>query len=53
MNKTGNRFTDRTGERYTTNEGYEVEIIEYFSACDITLKYADETILKKVFFSAL
>lgn len=51
--KKGNRFFDRTGERYTTNEGYEVEIVEYFSACDITLKYADETILKKVFFSAL
>lgn len=53
MNRTGNRFTDRTGEKYTTNEGYEVEIIEYFSACDITIEYQDGTIIKNVFFSAL
>jgi hypothetical protein len=52
-NKKGNRFTDRTGEKYTTNEGYNVEIIEYFSACDITIKYEDGTVLHKIFFSAL
>jgi hypothetical protein len=53
MNKTGNRFIDRTGEIYITNEGYKVEIIECFGANDITIKYEDKTILNKVFFSAL
>jgi hypothetical protein len=51
--KRGNRFTDRTGEKYLTNEGYEVKIIEYFSACDVTVRYEDGTTLKKVFLSAL
>jgi hypothetical protein len=53
MNKTGNRFTNRTGEKYITNEGYEVEIIEYFSAKNITIQYEDGITVKNVFFSAL
>jgi len=34
-------FKDRTGEKYTTNEGYEIEVIEYFNTlnCTITFTY--------------
>ncbi len=36
----------RIGEKFTTNEGYLVEIIEYFSKSDCTIKFEDGSILK-------
>ncbi len=41
---------NRIGERYTTNEGYEVEIIEYFGIhnCTIQIKDSHDTILKEI-----
>ena len=32
-------FTDRTGEKHITNEGYEVEIIKYVNAFDCTIRF--------------
>ena len=42
-------FKDRTGERHTTNEGYEAEIIEYLGVYNCTIRLNDEhnTILKE------
>jgi len=40
------RFNNRTGEKYITNEGYEVEVIEYFSSRNCTLRLIDGNILK-------
>jgi hypothetical protein len=37
---------DRTGENYITNEGYTVEIIEYFGALDCTIQFDSGLILK-------
>lgn len=43
-------FKNRTGETHITKQGYEVEIIECFSAKDCTIKFNDvnSTILKRV-----
>ncbi len=30
---------NRVGEKYTTNEGYEIEIIEYFNSLNCTIKF--------------
>ena len=35
---------NRVGEKYITNEGYEIEIIEYFGANNCTIKFNDDTI---------
>lgn len=53
MTKRGNRFKDRTGECFITNEGCNVTIIEYKSALNVTVQYEDGTTLKNVFYSAL
>jgi hypothetical protein len=45
MTKKGD-FKNRSGEKYTTNEGYEVEIIEYFGYDDCTLQFKNQQILK-------
>jgi len=37
---------NRVGEKFTTNEGYEVEIISYRSATDIDIRFEDGTILR-------
>jgi len=44
---------NRTGERYTTHQGYEVEIIEYFGALNCTILFDDsnKTILYNQQFS--
>lgn len=42
MNRTGNRFTDRTGHKNISNEGYEMEIISYRSSSDMTIRFNDE-----------
>jgi len=36
--KRGNAFKNRIGEKFNTNEGYKVEVIEYFSAINLTIK---------------
>ena len=48
--KKGNRFVDRTGEKFKTYQGYEVEIIEYYEAQNCTIKFNDnrDTIRRKV-----
>jgi len=38
---------DRTGEKFTTNEGYEIEIIEYFNTRNSTVKIGDVILFKK------
>jgi hypothetical protein len=39
---------DRTGEIYTFEDGRTVEIIEYFSARNITIKFNDGVVLNKI-----
>jgi hypothetical protein len=39
---------DRTGEVYTFSDGRTMEIIEYFSARNITIKFNDGTVMKNV-----
>lgn len=48
MEKRGNRFIDRTGEKWITNEGYWVEIVKCNGRhdCDIRFTY-NNVILKK------
>lgn len=42
-------FKDRTGEKFITNEGYEVEITEYFRNDNCTIKFIyNGTILKNI-----
>ena len=36
------KFTDRTGERFKTKEGYEIVIIEYNNVHDIKIQFQDE-----------
>lgn len=31
------RFIDKTGEKFVTNQGYEIQIIEYFSALNCVI----------------
>lgn len=38
-------FINRIGEKYTTNEGYKIEIIEYFNNVTCTILFEDGTIL--------
>ena len=40
----------RVGEKYTTNEGYNIEIIEYFNNTNCTIEFEDKTVIKKVYF---
>lgn len=53
MIKRGNRFKDRTGEKFATNEGYEVTVISYNSALDLSIQYLDGTISCGINLSAL
>ncbi len=46
-----NIFKNRVGENYTTNEGYKVEIIEYFGSNNCTVKFEDGKVYKNVAFS--
>lgn len=52
MVKTSN-FTDRTGEKWITNEGYTVEIIEYFGARNCTICFPDGNIVKGIEYNHL
>lgn len=42
------QFIDRTGEVYSFSDGQTMEIIEYFNAKNITIKFNDGTIMKNV-----
>ena len=35
------KLKNRVGEKYITNEGYEIEIIEYFSSINCTIRFKD------------
>ena len=51
MNKIGINspsFKDKTGEKYITNKGYEIEIIEYLGTYKCTVKFEDGTILNNL-----
>lgn len=39
-------FINRTGEKHLTNEGYAVEIVEYFGVHNCTVQFEDGTIIK-------
>ena len=39
---------NRIGEKFTTNEGFEAEIIKYFNSANITIKLNDNTIIKNI-----
>jgi len=40
----------KVGEKYITNEGYKIEIIEYFSFANCTIRFEDDTKLNNVRF---
>lgn len=43
-----NNKIDRTGEIYNFEDGRNMQIIEYFSARNVTIKFNDETIIKNI-----
>lgn len=43
----GSDITNRKGEKFINKEGYEMEIIEYFSATNCTVRFDDGTTLYK------
>ena len=50
-NKT--RALNRLGEKFITNEGLAVEIVEYFNSLNCTIKYEDGTISKNKIYEKL
>lgn len=44
---------NRVGEKNITNEGYVIEIIEYFNPTNITVKFNNSTIVKNIQYSNL
>lgn len=44
-------YNHRVGERYLTNEGDWVEIIEYFTALNATIRFDDGTIVRNIKYS--
>ena len=42
---------NRVGEKYLTNEGYEIEIIEYFDANRCTVRFLNGSVLKNIEFN--
>ena len=42
------KVKSREGLIFTTNEGYKVVVIEYYSCSNITIQFEDETIMHKV-----
>lgn len=43
------RKIDRTGEKYITNEGYEIEIIEFINTSNCRIKFEDDGIIKTTY----
>lgn len=41
---------DRVGEKWVTNEGYEIEIIEYLNSKNITIKFSCGNILSNIMY---
>ncbi len=51
MNKKGVNspsFKDKTGEKHITNEGYEIQIIEYLGTYKCNIQFKDGTILNGI-----
>lgn len=46
MDKLDGNFKDRTGEKFITNEGYEVEIIEYIDSKNCTVQFTYNKYIK-------
>lgn len=46
-------FKDRQGEKFITNEGYSVEIIEYFGSHNCTIKFQNGFIVKNIQYAKL
>lgn len=46
MRKIRNDIIDRSGEKNISNEGYEIEIIEYFNCENITIRFKSGVIVK-------
>lgn len=42
---------NRVGEKYITNDGFEIEIIEYFNSRNCTVKFEDGDIREKLWYS--
>ena len=40
------KISNKTGEKHITNEGYNIEIIEYFNYCNCTIRFKNGTTLK-------
>ena len=47
------KLKNRVGEKHTTNEGYEVEVVEYFKWNDCTIKFLDGLVLKNIQYTNL
>lgn len=47
------KFTDRTGEKHLTQEGYQIEIIEYFGVFNCTVIFEDGLILKNLRYASI
>ena len=43
-----NRLIQRVGEIHTTNQGYEIEIVEYYKANNCTIKFKNGLLLKNI-----
>lgn len=41
-------FIDRTGEKWITNEGYEVTIIEYFNWSNCAIQFENGLVIKNM-----
>ena len=44
---------NRVGEKYITNEGYEIEIIEYFGVFKCTIRFNNGISIKNKVYSAI
>lgn len=53
MNRTGNRYVNRTGEKHITNEGYEIEIIDCKSKKQCTIQFEDGFIVENKWYKAI
>lgn len=42
------KFINKTGEKYTTNQGYEIEIVEYTRYSKCTIKFENGIILQNI-----
>jgi len=47
------KLKSRVGEIYTTNEGYSIEIINYFNKRNCTIKFYNDLILYNIHFSCI